>query len=325
MTVYGGKVDRFRPAPTATSLALSGAGFAVTTAAITAGVSALADLFLAWIAGWPGPAALYAPAGGLVQGALFSSPPLGTSYQLAPLLVPAACAMIALSLIYFWPTAQRLSSRLFIHHLALMLGTMGVAAPLLEPSTLEQVRELTNAAPHYASAFFCLAAAGIVVVAERRSLQLLANVFPDPATAERLNLWMLRMPIGLVMVALLAIANHHFAAVWALAGAALISIFLSLLRWPRPHYEKAAMPQMKGAAILLPIVAAVLAAASAYLFGMPAAGVRPHALVLSVSGVAIEPLRLVAPSGPFRVSGAAAEPSPSPTPEEKQIDIRWSR
>jgi hypothetical protein len=166
----------------------------------------------------------------------------------------------------------------------------------------------------------------IVALAERRTLSLLANLYQLKTPGERLTSWMLRVPIGLTLIAMLCLANNYLEGVYATAAALLVSFLVALTTTPRYQYERLGSPMMREAAIVLPIIALLLAALMSFLFGVQAAGIRPRAAVISLDrGFVLEPLRLVQPSGPINSPYATPAASPSPSPEEKKIEMKWSR
>jgi hypothetical protein len=326
MSIYGGKPEQFRAAASPAVFSLVSASGMVIAAALTSLILSLLDLVLAYASGWPGPAAIYAPLIDLPHGLLFSTPPLDVLYRHAPLAVPAGAGLLTLAILFFWPTDQKFATRLFAHNLALVLATLGVAAPVLHLPSIARVADTTGFPAIFWAIVFCAVAAGLVVLSERRALVLLGNFYVLQSPSERFSFWMLRVPIGLSLIAILCIANNYFAGVYAAMGALVISLIDSLSRTPKARFERLGNPMMREAAITMPMIAIVLCGVMVFLFGMDTAGIRSRAAVVSLeTGLTLEPLRLVQPAGPIDSPYATPAPSPSASPEEKKLDMRWSR
>lgn len=325
MSIYAGNSEQFRIAAAPGVMAVVCAAATVCAAAVASFAVSIADLGLAYAAGWPGPIALYPPLLAAQNGLMFSSPPLAPSYMLAPLAVPAISALLAFGALFFWPTEQSLATRLFALIVPTAVAVVGVAAPALNRDLVKGAAEITATSPMLWAAGLCAVAILIVALAERRALSLLANLYELRETSQRLGSWILRVPIGLMLVAMFCLANNYLEGVYAAAGALVVSLIVTVLTAPQHRYEQLAKPMMREAAIILPVIALIVAALMIFLFGMQAAGLRPRAAVLSLDqGFRLEPLRLVQPAGRIDSPYATPAASPSPTPEEK-IRMKWSK
>jgi hypothetical protein len=325
MTIYGENPVQFRTAAATPVLAAVSASQIVLGTVIASLLTSLADLALATAAGWPGPAALTAPAAGRAQGVLFSAPPLADFYQWSAALNGALLAALAFALIYFWPTGQSLATRLFVHHFAAVIGAIGVMAPMLDRETLRSMREVSGIAGIYWAILYTAIGTWIVVLAERRALGLLASHYSVLAPSERLRLWLARMPVGFSLAALLALLNDYAGGVFACLITMAASLLENVSRVPPRQYERLSELMMRGAAITTPIAAIVVTAASIRAFGLDAARPQfpPRAVVISMEdGIRLRPPRLVQP---LAVPPPPTPAQPTASPEEKKIDARWSK
>jgi hypothetical protein len=324
MTIYGENPVQFRTAAATPVLAAVSAAQILLGTVIASLLTSLADLGLAAAAGWPGPAALTAPAAGRAQGVLFSAPPLADSYDWSAAFNGGLLAALALALLYFWPTGQSLATRLFVHHFAAVIAAIGVMAPMLDRETQRSLREVSGIAGVFWAILYVAAGIWIVVISERRALGLLASHYSVLAPAERLRLWLARMPAGFALAGLGALLNDYPGGVLACLIALAASLLENVSRVPPRQYERLSELMMRGAAITTPIAAALAIAASIWAFGLEAARAQfpPRAVVISMEdGIRLRPPRLVQP---------LAVPPPVPaqpaaSPEEKKIDARWSK
>jgi hypothetical protein len=228
-----------------------------------------------------------------------------------PLLALAA-SLVALSL---WPTSQRLAARLMSLGLATNLAVYAAAtAPAAG-------RLLPGASPASASGLqvvAILAAAWLVLRAERRTVELTASFHALVEPRRRLALWGLRIPLPYALLAALALANGSRLAGWSYLAVLLVTLLENLAREPKQSYERLDRVQLKEAAAILPLTAAIAVASALWLFGSRAAGPGARVVVWKLPGeVALAPLDSIP-----RFSALAPQPGSA---EEPVIDIRWSK
>lgn len=315
MTIYDGNSQQFQPRASLAVLSLVSTSIFILAVVITPLIAGALESLLAGISGWPGPLILHAPPASLPQ-EIYAYWSEESWLIWGPAIVASSCAVIGVMMIFLWPTDQKLATRLFAHGLATKLVLFGFVARGLDAKTAVFMQPALWM-------ILCVAMGAFLVMRfERRSLALLKNLYEVDTPAKRIALWAARMVPGLVLIAIFCAFNRYLPGIYASALGLGATFLEAVSHQPKRSFERLGNPRMQEAAVTLPIFALGLLAVSVYIFGSPAhSAFRPRALVISSEpSVSIEPLSLAR----TRYSWHPPKPEPE-TPEEKKIDIRWSK
>ncbi len=271
--------------------------------------------FLAGISGWPGPLILHAPPAAHPE-EVYSYWTEDSWLRAGPAIAAGGCAIAGWMLMFFWPTDQKLGTRLFVHGLALTLVLFGFVTAGFDERTAGMLQ------PALWMVLCITAGAWSVMRFERRSFALLKNLYEVETPSKRLVIWSARILPGLLLIALLSALNGYMPGVYASAIGIAATFLETISHQPKRSFERLGNPRMQDAVVTLPILALGLLAVSIYVFGAPAhSAFRPRAVVISSEpAVSIEPLSIV--RSRYSWHPPKAEPE---EPEEKKIDIRWSK
>lgn len=232
-------------------------------------------------------------------------------------LITAALVLILI------PTSTRLSSRLFIHHLALALMLIGLSRAF-EVSPTDWLEGNLSATGLWRPTILLLAL-GLIHFIERRRTQLLANLFSTETPGERVALWTVIVPVPMLMIFGAALWGDYggeaFAAIVVLAW----SFFVQLTSRSLPRYEQLDDVLMRESTATVTFAAAAILSAAITVFGFPPAG-EPRALLLGGNSAAT-----LVPTNDITIRTAEAKARDArrkgapPDDKKSVIDIRWSK
>jgi hypothetical protein len=340
MSIYGESANRFegdggyvyRPRPTLARLALVAFAQLILAAWLSTSLVSLIDTVVLRVSGmkdvWP----VYATPWSTVKTELSRysgehgsmSGGYSGEYLRADPLFDKSAAWIAGSLIaiaafvlLLWPGGLTLSSRLFAAHLAMVLAAIGTASSVRTCLAYY----LCDIPPMSTPVALALTAAGLAVatLAELRAVQTLSNVFDLRRASRRLALWFVRLVPACIALAVAAFFGELLSATYAYIVLFIVTFFASALWRPRRRYEEIVAPELREAAIALPLLAVALLAACVFTFGFGPLR-PPRALVVRSNGA-----RFVSWSTlPSTLRWEAPPPAVAPKPKEKKLDIHWT-
>lgn len=263
MSIYGEFDPRFRPRPTLLRLFLAALGTTVAAVWIASTLLSALDMVVLRRAGLVHAWLVYAtPWQRILELERLSGFRIVIEDQRAndaPVLA-LATAILAL-LIYFWPVAPSIGRRMFLMTLteAMLLFT---AMPLVAPiaSHLSSDRNLAIAV---AAALLTLI---LVPKAEARINDDLATALPMATPGRRFVVWLVRALPPLALLAAAAYWNQYLEGAFAALVLLVISLLVALGHRPA-GYVKLDGSELREAAAVAPLVAAVLVAAGVFLFG----------------------------------------------------------
>ena len=270
MALYGHNSREFQPRPSLGTLLVVGFFQFLLAIQFSALILHVFDSALAWSAGWDEVIVLHAPFAGDFMSPFFVSPPLERIYRMASPIVSLSGFALAVLLLVFWPGSSALANRLFVHMLAFTLGAWGVLSVAFRPTAVEGVVAWSGFPALVWQAVFGIAGALIVIMAERRTIQLLGNLFDVQRPGGRFALWACRIPLPTLIVAAIAYLSHFRAGCWALLAAAGLSALEVVLHDPSVSWERIANPLMRTGAVVSAILAIAVVAASVASFGIEA-------------------------------------------------------
>ncbi|HUF18306.1 MAG TPA: hypothetical protein VMS12_09720 [Thermoanaerobaculia bacterium] len=315
MTIYDGNSQQFQPRASLAVLSLVSASIFVLALVITPLAASALEAGLAAASGWPGPLILHSPPASHAE-EIYSYWREDSWLRAGPAVTAAGCAVLGLLLMYFWPTDQKMATRLFVHGLATMLVLFGFVAPGLDDRTATVI-------PPTLWMILCVSAgAWLLMRFERRTLALLKNLYEVDTPGKRLTIWSARFLPAFALIAILCAFNQYLPGVYASLIGIAATFLETISHQPTRSFERLGNPRMQEAAVTLPILAIGLLAVSIYVFGAAAhPAFQPRALVISAQpSVSIEPLALV--RSRYTWHPPKVEPE---APEEPKIDIRWSK
>lgn len=307
MGIYGEFDERFRPRPAWWRLLLTGLGQLVIAVWITnAAVSAIdmallrtADVERIWIADATPWSTLRTQIVRQTNPASDFAIRASRAHLDVALWVGAAFLALCVLLLFVWPGRQSLASRLFRATFVQALAAFGAAAFVPRGAWLESdVR------------FLVLPAGAVVVclIAEFLALRVYANVADLSGPGARIGFWALRMLPGCALLAVACWLSAYRTGAACAAGLAAVTLVACIVRRPPNRWERLAEPDLRNAAAALPLLAAVLVAASVWAYGLPAS----RTVVVQNN----RPRILGWEAAADRLQGAYDPP---------RIDIRWSR
>lgn len=323
MTLYEEDNAGFdRPRPSALPFAVVSLCLIVLSAQFTTLALSLADALFAWAGGWSGDLWLYSPFADSFRHGLYSSPPISESYRLFPPLMAALSLGVAVLLVYFWPAQRALFSSLSIQAFALSLLTFGTIALAFQPENFAELERRFAIKGIIWSVLSLLIALWLVMALERKTVELMTNVFSLEARRHRLWWWALRLLPGFGLLAFVCFLNGYRAGTWAALSTLAVTLVDNLTRVPRQRFQALQNPFLRGAAAMLPIITSAAIAASVYFFGLQPVGRPPAVLTLGQnSTIKMEPL---AEARKNKYLGGGALKKLPGDPEGPVIDIRWA-
>lgn len=278
MSIYAETADEFRPRPSPFVLMLVSflmIGLAFQTATILLGV---VDSLWAWGSGWKEVVVLYFPFAGSPLSPFYSSPPLKASYEPVRLGLALIAFLLAILFVQFWPTEDRLSVRLFVHHLGLLLLVQGTAATAWEPGAYDSEAEAIGI-PAIAWKIAAIALAGLgILYVERKTLRLFGNFESLESPVRRFASWALRLLPGLGLLIPLCMLNGWDAGAIGAAIGLTVSLAATLHSAPSMSYERVAHVRLLRSLPLVALLTILLVGGPVFVFGLPAAGM-PHSVV----------------------------------------------
>lgn len=312
MTIYGEFDSQFRKKPALWRLFLIGLSALVLS-------SVIVSLLLGGAIGLTGRASqqtestfvLFAPP--VVTGSILLDAAMGTFGGFAWIAGAAALAL-AILVIVFWPSEPSLASQLVGNAFGNALVVFG-ALTLPAESILAQARYLDDPMKVAEEAGVLVAALIFAVIAERRMIALLANLVAMDAPSRRVRLWLMRLGIPFAVLAAAAWLLGSITPAIATAAFLFLTFFENLARRPNARFVQLRDVQMKEAAATLPLIAAILVAASVWAFGF--APFRPSRAVVWRGGREVSFAKL---DEAWAKSGLS-----KPIPRKSVIRIEWSK
>jgi hypothetical protein len=312
MGFYGVHDDRFRERPSA--LALFSVSFFSTLACalLASAFVSLLRVFMTRGVRAEFPLVIYLP---------FASDPFAGLYPLrVDQSIPSAGVAIAvplvlaLVLLFFFPTTQKISGRLNLHTFVSCLVAFGTLAPVLDPRLFRDFRLFTNLEREPALGIVVGAAVALALVlglVERRAVRILGNVYDTSSPGKRLQTWLLRIPLPFASIATLAEMSGWTAGALASLVVIAVTFFETISHLPRVGHESFSDVRMREAAATWPVVAAILVSASVWAFGSELLHVPKRAIRIEddkPSFVALD-----------RLQGSQKETF------EPKIDLKWNK
>lgn len=325
MTIYGENEFQFRPRPSAPAIVSASTALLLICAELANALVGALYLLLARAAGLQSPVVWTAPFFATARLPFFNSPPLGSLYYLGTPIVFCASALIAFGLVHLWPTDQRLSVRMFMHSLALGLVFAGCLAPSFEKGAFNGMIEYAPVPPFVWTILFAIVGGWLALHIERQSIVLFGNLFSVTTPSQRVHRWALRIPAAFVILAAISFLGGFRAGAWAAGVVVAATLLENISRRPREKFELVQHPEMREAAVTLPIVAAVIIAAAIFAFGFPALDGNSRAAVFSMNGVTLENVSEVRQNHPLKVDLLRAGEKREGAPAGQEIDIHWSK
>jgi hypothetical protein len=181
--------------------------------------------------------------------------------------IPLALALV---LLFFFPTTQKISGRLNLHSFVCCLVAFGTLAPVLDPGLFRDLRLYMRIEREPALAIVGAAAVALAVVlglTERRTYRVLGNVYDTGSPGSRLYLWLLRVPIPFLLLAAIAQLSGWTAGAIASLVVVGATFFETISHLPKVGHEAFSDVRMREAAATWPVVAAILIGGSVWAFG----------------------------------------------------------
>ncbi len=312
MTIYGEFDSQFRKKPALWRLFLIGLS-ALVLASVVVSLLLGAAIGLAGRANQETESTMVLFAPPVVTGSILLDAAMGTFPGFAWVAGASALAL-AILVIVFWPSEPSLASQLSGHALGTALVVFGALTLPLE-SILAQASYLDDPMKVAEEGGVILAALIFAVLAERRMIALLANLVAMDAPSRRVRIWLMRIGIPLLLLAAAAWLIGSMTPAIAAAAFLVVTFFENIARRPNARFVQLRDVQMKEAAAALPLVAAILVAASVWAFGF--APFRPSRAVVWRGGRQIAFASL---DEAWAKSGLS-----KPIARKSVIRIEWSR
>jgi|GEM_PF-3122858 len=322
MTLYDENGFQFRPRPTVLALTTVSLFFHLLNLQLSTLLRSVCEQLTAHATADTGKWILYAPFAGPT--AHFFHPGVHPGlYAFNDLITVAAATLLGLGVFLFWPTEQSLASRLYVHSLALCLAAFTGFATAFDLDAADRIDAVIGVGHAPALAILVVIAlltAMVVLFVEKKSIVLLSNMFPVATPGARLKLWLQRIALPFGLIAGLTLLNHDLRGALAAGSVLVLTLLQDLGHKPLERFEKLTDVPMREAAAITPFLVGILIAGSIFLFGFPPAGFPHRVLVVNkemhthlvpLDAVALEPLMGTSPE--------------KEKPEEKKIDIRWSK
>jgi len=312
MGVYGKHDNRLRERPSALALVSVSLFTTLVCALIASGFVSLLRVLATRATRSEFPLLLYFP---------FASDPFSGLYPLrvdqsmrAAGIAVAIPVILALVLLFFFPSTQKLSGRLALHTFVCSLIAFGTLAPLVDPKLFHDFRLFTRLELNPALGIFAAGAivlALLLVAVERRAVRILGNVYSTDTPGRRLYLWLLRIPLPFALLAALCQLNAWTAGAIASVIVIVATFFEAISHLPRQQYERLSDVRMREAAATWPIVSAILIGGSVWLFGLELFHFPRRVVRIDDGRVAIERLDEIQES--------------QKTTFEPKIELNWSK
>jgi len=285
MSIYGESSGEFRPHPSPLAVMLVSLGGLVLASHVAHLIVAGIDTMLAWGAGWESVLIVFVPFADDPFSPFFFAPPLGSVYRASEIAVAGGSILFGIIFAGLWPTSAGLASRFFAHLAGLIAIVDGALATALRPGAFTDSAKLMGAPRWLLLVVVIVVSIGTIAWVEHRTVLLLSNVLDQRSMLRRIGIWLLRIPIGLGLLAVVAWVNGWMPGVAALGAAVIVTFFACAPYPPPPWHEDIEAPTMIGAAILYPLLAIALTAGSVVLFGMRGGSVPNRILTFRDGGV----------------------------------------
>lgn len=207
-----------------------------------------------------------------------------------------AAAVVGLLTVLFvavYPASQKIANRLALYTVGTAILGAGVIGPVADLGILRSLsrwKELSELQSGGVIAVLVVIVLVAVVWFERRSISLLGNFFEVGSPLQRLGFWALRIPLPWGAFGLASYLAGWWGGAIAAAGVAAATLADDLVHYPSIRYESLERPKMHEGLAASILVASALTASSCWIFGVPAAGVQPRAVVYEKGRLSIEPV-----------------------------------
>ncbi|MBI2215482.1 MAG: hypothetical protein HYU52_17670 [Acidobacteria bacterium] len=291
MGIYGEYDGRFRDRPSSLALVSVSLFSTLACALISSAIVSFLRVMITRTVRHELPLALYFP---------FAADPFSGLYPLrsdqsiraaAPAIaIPLALALV---LLFFYPTTQKLAGRLNLHTFVTCLVVFGTLAPVLDPALF---RDFRFAARLEREPALAMAAAAAVLLAfvlgliERRTFRILGNVYDTSSPGKRLYLWLLRVPPPFLALAASAQLSGWTAGAIASLVVVVATFFETISHLPKVHHESFSDVRMREAAATWPFIAALLIGASVWAFGSEPLRLTQRAVRVEGTSLSFVPL-----------------------------------
>jgi len=261
MTIYGEFDPRFRKRPTRLVLGVVSISLLLTAMSVLSVVVSSGDLLFARQKGLAAIA---------LDPSIVSSPSLARIARsegvagIAPAVILGAVLLaLAVLLLFFFPTDQRLESRLAVIAIALASSILALrefistilVSTLTDPSTLP---------PAVGVAIALL----LILTSERKTNSLLSAIYDLHSPIRRFLLWSVRLLPAFAVLLGIAFVSHSTEAKWAVGAAVALTFLATIGTKPVPGWEDLREPEMLEAAAMLALFALPLFAAHLWFFGL---------------------------------------------------------
>jgi hypothetical protein len=312
MTIYGEFDSQFRKKPALWRMLLISLSAAVVSSIL---VSAYIGIAIAAAGRSHNPEGaawvFYAPPV-MLSGFLFES--ASATLRLFPIAVSGGALLIGTILSFFWPGKSTLATQIFLGVQAVGFLALGAIAPAAA-ALLMRMERIRSWRDVLIEGTIILIALVLLVATERKTVGMLANLVPVHSPSRRFGLWLVRQAVPFGFLAAVALAAGGVATALAVAAMLAVTLLENLARTPASRFQQLRDVEMREAAASLPILAALLAAGSVWLFGL--APFRPDRAVIYQRGGSPE----LGSLEEARQAGSLERP----LPRESVIKIRWSK
>lgn len=231
-----------------------------------------------------------------------------------PVAVGGSALLVGAILIFFWPANPGLATQIFLSVQAMGFLTFGALAPAIAWA-LPRIPSLREPRQFAIEAGILLVSIVLLVVAERKTVGMLANLVPMESPARRFGLWFARNLVPFGVIAAAGVLGGSLATAIAVGVMLLVTLFENLARRPTPRFQQLRNVEMSEAAAALPLLAALLVAGSLWAFGgIPP--LAPRAVVLEKGST---------PEFATLEEARKAAWLQEPRSHESVIRMRWSR
>lgn len=261
MTIYGELDLRFRKRPDKLVLAVVSLSLILMLTSVMATAAAVGDLLLSRQAGMTAIA---------LDLAIFRTPSLSSRAGASPLIgvpaemiIPGALLVIAILALFFFPTKQRLESRLG----AITLGLTASMIALRDAAGV-MLRSRWGESSVLLSTVVAGSALLLILSSEKKTNTLLGRLYVLQTPGQRISLWAIRLALPLGILLALAFFSTSVEARVTIAAGTLLTFLSTLATKPRETWEELRDPEMREAAAVLPLFGLPLFAAHLWLFGL---------------------------------------------------------
>lgn len=303
MTIYGESGTRFRPRPSKVAVAAVCSSLFLIFLLLSTYGAAAGDLILASRHGMESVA---------LDPALFSAPRLQTTTaagEIERAAVPAALVGIGAIVLFLFPTAQKLESRLAVQLFALASATTALRIAAAERESVIMLA---------AGALSIL----LAYASEKSAITILAQLYDLQHPLRRVTLLITRLSIAFALLIALSLLSESFEALLSLAVIGVVMLLAALATKPAERWEELRDPHMRESAAVLPLIAIAALLAHFWFFGL--ASVREQRFVYS-SGDTIRFAPRSSIESFVRSRKKAPEPPATDTQGDPSIRIEWAR